>query len=142
MAAQTSGDMCQDGVAVLEFDGERRARKNLLDRAEELDRGLFGGLGGGFWRVVGRRAAGPFIRGARSYDETSLVDCMPLVYRKMADATKHDSRLIEGSASSWCETERERRHIVFVVPILLVVMTLVLVAFLYWGGFVEEARNR
>jgi hypothetical protein len=29
----------------------------------------------------------------------------------------------------------------FLIPILLVVMSLVLVALLYWGGFVEEKRN-
>lgn len=27
------------------------------------------------------------------------------------------------------------------IPLLLVVMSLVLVALIYWGGFVEERRN-
>jgi hypothetical protein len=35
---QTSGDMGEDNVAVIEFDGERGARKDLLDRSEDLDR--------------------------------------------------------------------------------------------------------
>jgi hypothetical protein len=30
----------------------------------------------------------------------------------------------------------------YTVPILLVIMTVVITAVLYWGGFVEEARNR
>ena len=30
----------------------------------------------------------------------------------------------------------------FTIPILLVVMTVVLAGLIYWGGFVEEARNR
>lgn len=30
----------------------------------------------------------------------------------------------------------------FTIPILLVVMTVVLGGLIYWGGFVEEARNR
>jgi hypothetical protein len=30
---------------------------------------------------------------------------------------------------------------VFVVPILLVVMSLAIVAVIYWGGFKEETRN-
>jgi hypothetical protein len=31
---------------------------------------------------------------------------------------------------------------VYTVPIFLVVMSLALVALIYWGGFKEEARNR
>ena len=38
MAAQTAGDVRQNDVAVVEFDGERRARKDLLDAAEYLER--------------------------------------------------------------------------------------------------------
>jgi hypothetical protein len=30
----------------------------------------------------------------------------------------------------------------YLIPILLVIMSLALTALLYWGGFVEERRNR
>jgi len=30
----------------------------------------------------------------------------------------------------------------YLIPILLVIMSLGLTALLYWGGFVEEGRNR
>ena len=40
MAAQASRDVREDFVAVLEFDAERRARVDLLDRAEHLDHRL------------------------------------------------------------------------------------------------------
>jgi len=30
---------------------------------------------------------------------------------------------------------------VFTVPILLVVMSIALMALIYWGGFAEESRN-
>ena len=42
VAAQTAGDVGQDGVAVFELDRERRAGEDLLDRTEQLERGLFG----------------------------------------------------------------------------------------------------
>lgn len=41
MPAQTSGDMRQDDVAVIQLDGKRRARKNLFDAAEDLERRFF-----------------------------------------------------------------------------------------------------
>jgi len=31
---------------------------------------------------------------------------------------------------------------VYNVPIFLIIMTVVLVGLIYWGGFQEEARNR
>lgn len=40
MPAQTAGDVRKDDVAVIEFDGERRARKHLFDAAIHLERGL------------------------------------------------------------------------------------------------------
>lgn len=59
MAAQASGDMRQDHVAVLELDRERCARKDLLDAADDLERGFFDGLrifdfgwAGGSWTTV------------------------------------------------------------------------------------------
>jgi hypothetical protein len=30
----------------------------------------------------------------------------------------------------------------YLIPILLVIMSVALVALIYWGGFVEERRNR
>jgi hypothetical protein len=48
--AQASGDVRQDDVPVIELDRKGRARKNLLDIAEYLKRGLFHILRGvGFW---------------------------------------------------------------------------------------------
>jgi hypothetical protein len=44
VAAQTSGDVGQNDVAVLELDGKRRTRKNLLDGAGYFNRSLFGRL--------------------------------------------------------------------------------------------------
>jgi hypothetical protein len=38
MAAEPSGDVRQDDVPVVELDGERRARKDLLDAAEYFER--------------------------------------------------------------------------------------------------------
>jgi hypothetical protein len=37
---------------------------------------------------------------------------------------------------------RKETQPVYNVPIFLVVMTVVLVGLIYWGGFQEEARNR
>jgi len=34
-----------------------------------------------------------------------------------------------------------KENVVFLIPILLVVLSAALVALIYWGGFVEEARN-
>ena len=55
MAAQAARDVREDFVAVLQFDAERRARVDLLDRAEHLDHRLlrrfvdpFDPLRGGF----------------------------------------------------------------------------------------------
>jgi len=42
MTAQASGDVREDDVAVVEFDGKRRARKNLFDAAVDFQRSLFG----------------------------------------------------------------------------------------------------
>lgn len=65
MAAQPACDVRENGVAVIEFDGKRRARKDLLDRAEYLER-LFLGVLRSFRRpflTVGLRAlASPVIR--------------------------------------------------------------------------------
>jgi hypothetical protein len=56
---EPAGDVRQDRLAVLELDGERRARKNLFDRPEELEGGFFRRfLGGGTRRFVGVVAAG------------------------------------------------------------------------------------
>jgi hypothetical protein len=41
VAPETTGDMRQDRLSVLELDGEGRAREDLLDRAEEFERSLF-----------------------------------------------------------------------------------------------------
>jgi hypothetical protein len=30
----------------------------------------------------------------------------------------------------------------FVIPVLLVVMSVAIMALIYWGGFVEERRNK
>ena len=38
MPAQASGNMCENSVAVIELDRKGRARKNLLDMSEYLDR--------------------------------------------------------------------------------------------------------
>lgn len=46
VAAQTSGDVGQNDVAVVELDRKRRARKNLLDGSANLDRSLFDRLRG------------------------------------------------------------------------------------------------
>ncbi len=40
MPAQASGDVAEDDVAVIELDGERRARENLLDAADYLKWGF------------------------------------------------------------------------------------------------------
>lgn len=44
MAAQPSGDVRQDDVAVVELDREGRARKNLFDAAENFERRFTGVL--------------------------------------------------------------------------------------------------
>ncbi|HEY8314265.1 MAG TPA: hypothetical protein VIG51_08800 [Candidatus Baltobacteraceae bacterium] len=46
MTAQTAGNVGEDRVAVLELDRKGRAWKNLLDRAKDLERRLFGRFGG------------------------------------------------------------------------------------------------
>jgi hypothetical protein len=35
----------------------------------------------------------------------------------------------------------QRRTTLFTIPIALIVMSAALVALIYWGGFVEQARN-
>ncbi len=40
VAAQAAGDVCEDRLTRLEFDGERRTREHLLDRSEEFERGF------------------------------------------------------------------------------------------------------
>lgn len=47
MPAQASGDVRQDDVAVIQFDGKRRAWKDLFDAAEDLERRFLGVLGKG-----------------------------------------------------------------------------------------------
>jgi hypothetical protein len=42
MPAQTSGNVSQDRVAVIQLDGKRRARKDLLYAAVDFERRLFG----------------------------------------------------------------------------------------------------
>lgn len=44
MAAQASRNMREDHVTILQFYGEGRARKDLFDAADDLERGLFDGL--------------------------------------------------------------------------------------------------
>lgn len=44
MPAQTACDVRENGVSVIEFDGKRRARKDLLDSPEHLERLFFGVL--------------------------------------------------------------------------------------------------
>ena len=41
MPAETSGNVGENRVAVVEFDGERGARKHLLDAAVDFQRFLF-----------------------------------------------------------------------------------------------------
>ncbi len=45
MTAQAAGDVREDDVPVVEFDGKRGARKNLFDAAVDFQRRLFGVLG-------------------------------------------------------------------------------------------------
>ena len=45
MPPQAAGDVREDGVAVLELDPEGRARKDLLDDAEDFDRRFLYRLG-------------------------------------------------------------------------------------------------
>src|SRR5665213_1509011 len=79
MAAQASRDVREDFVAVLEFDAERRARVDLLDRAEHLDHRLFRRLVDPFDPLRGRFAAlGRTSRRAR-YDCTNRYDFTPSV---------------------------------------------------------------
>jgi len=55
MPAQPAGDVREYRVPVFEFDAERRARKDLRDRAEEFERGFL------CRRVfVARRLRGPW----------------------------------------------------------------------------------
>ena len=44
VAAEASCDVREDDVTVLQFYGERSARKDLLDAADDLERGLLDGL--------------------------------------------------------------------------------------------------
>jgi hypothetical protein len=48
MSAQPSCDVRENGVTVVQLDGKRRARKDLLDRAENLER-LFLRVLRGLW---------------------------------------------------------------------------------------------
>ncbi len=59
MPAQPARDVGQDRLARLEFNREGRARKNLLDRAEEFEGclfGLFRGFPPGSWFGKGSAA--------------------------------------------------------------------------------------
>jgi hypothetical protein len=64
VATQTSGNMREYDVAVVELDGKGRARENLFDTAEHLERRFLCILGS-----VGFRGArtGPAVSSARSY---------------------------------------------------------------------------
>jgi hypothetical protein len=75
VAAQPSGDVRQDDVAVVELDGKRRARKDLLDAAERLERRFFDALGIlGFWG----RGIGLTVSIANSYGRAPLqYECSP-----------------------------------------------------------------
>jgi hypothetical protein len=81
--AQTPRDVREDRVAVLEFDGERRARKHLLDRAEELESRFFRRLGSGARGGNARSTSG-----AGGYGWLALRKVMPLVYPTGATARK------------------------------------------------------
>ena len=64
MAAQPSGDVCQDRVAVFQLDCKGRARKNLLNRPEDFEWRLFGKLDFGLYPGAG----GAGFRAAAGYD--------------------------------------------------------------------------
>src|SRR5665213_487183 len=72
MAAQASRDVREDFVAVLEFDAERRARVDLLDRAEHLDHRLLRRLIDPFDPLRGRLTALGRASGRTRYDCTKL----------------------------------------------------------------------
>lgn len=72
MATQAAGDVGQDRLAVLELDGEGRARKDLLDGPEQLQRGLF--------RDLRDRRPGTMMGAARGYFCLALKSRMTLVY--------------------------------------------------------------
>jgi hypothetical protein len=58
VAAQASRDMGEDDVAVVELDGEGRARENLLNAAEHFKRCFLNVLDRlGFWRAFRTRSA-------------------------------------------------------------------------------------
>jgi hypothetical protein len=64
MAAQPPGYVGQDRMAVFQLDRKRRAWKNLLDRAENFKRRLFGKLDFGLYAWAG----GAGFRAAAGYD--------------------------------------------------------------------------
>jgi hypothetical protein len=64
--------MGQDRLAVLEFDREGRARENLLDGPEQLERGLF--------RDLRDCRPGTIMGAARGYFRLALKTCMSSVY--------------------------------------------------------------
>jgi hypothetical protein len=58
VAAQASRDMGKDDVAVVELDGEGRARENLLNAAQHFKRCFLNVLDRlGFWRALRARSA-------------------------------------------------------------------------------------
>jgi len=71
VAPQPSGDVGQDRLPVFQLDGERRAREDLLDRAEELERRLFG-------RLFGRLRRSRGVEGSAGYENTLFRDVISL----------------------------------------------------------------
>ena len=69
VAPEASGDVCQDRLAVLEFDGEGRTRKDLFDGAEQLEGGFLGRFLG---RRAGTAAAAVGLETAAGYDCTAF----------------------------------------------------------------------
>jgi hypothetical protein len=72
MAAQAARDMGQDRLAVLQLDREGRAREDLLDGPEQLERGLF--------RDLRERRPGAVMGAAGGYFCLALKTRMALVY--------------------------------------------------------------
>jgi len=69
MPTEAAGDMRKDRLSVFEFDRERRARKDLLDRPEEFQRRFFSRL----FRRAGPGLVGVTAAAAR-YGRTSFVN--------------------------------------------------------------------
>jgi hypothetical protein len=64
--------------------------------------------------------------------------------RRSSDAWRTRRTGNEGGRTAAREPREQRRPALpdyYLIPILLVIMSLGLVALIYWGGFVEERRN-